>query len=47
MNIKNRVETASIRKRWKEIRQIVIKRKSAYTIYEWERLKMFMNICDE
>ena len=40
---KIKAEAYSILKRWKEIRPIIIKRKSAYTIYEWMRIKRFMN----
>lgn len=39
-------ESSSIRNRWKEIREIVIRRKSAFTVYEWLRIKEFMNVTE-
>ena len=43
---KNHRESSSIRSRWKEIREIIIKRKSAFTVYEWMRIKDFMNVTE-
>ena len=43
---KNQRESSSIRWRWKEIREIIVKRKSAYTVYEWMKIKDFMNVTD-
>ena len=43
-NAKYIFEAKSIVYRWKEIRQIIIKRKSAFTFYEWQRIQEFMNV---
>jgi hypothetical protein len=44
--LKHLRESESIIRRWKEIRQTVIRRKSAYTIYEWIKIKEFLNITE-
>ena len=43
---KNIKEAGSIVRRWIEIRQIIIKRKSAFTVYEWMKIKEFINIIE-
>ena len=42
--LKHNREVYSIRNRWKEIRQLIIKRKSAFTVYEWQRIEEFINV---
>ena len=44
--LKHLKESESIIRRWQEIRQIVIRRKSAYTIYEWIKITEFLNITE-
>ena len=42
--LKHNRKVYSIRNRWKEIREIIIKRKSAFTVYEWIVIEEFINI---